>query len=211
MGFKMFCLLEDNYIIYGPYNWNQRLFQMVLQDDHNINMELPYYNSEVFVINDVLKIVPVDEVNIPEYNAIIHEVAGYTLMVKDNSVSMTYNIVDKSISTVKEQLKTRVAETRYNKEISGTYLNINGVDIKLYTDRASRNLYTQALQLGEFNKTWKFGDVWLVLNQEQLVHVVTAIANHVQSAYDWEKSIVDAIDAANDLSILSTINVKEGV
>lgn len=200
----MFCLLEDNYVVDGPYDWNQRKFQMILQDDHDINFSLPLYNSEVIIINDNLKLVPAHE-TIPEYNAKIQQLSGRELAVAEDSVTVTYAVLDKALETVKGELKAIVAASRYAFEVGGTYTTIDGVAISLSTDRESRTILAQALQLGAFDKNWKFGDVWLVLNQEQLVHVVTAIANHVQSAYDWEKSVIDAIDAANDLQTLDAI------
>jgi hypothetical protein len=200
----MFCLLENNYVVDGPYDWNSRKFQMILNDDHDINFSLPLYNSEVIVINDNLKLVPAFE-SIPAYNAKIQQLSGRELTVNEDSVTVTYAVLDKALETVKAELKAIVASSRYAFEVGGTSTIINDVTLSLSTDRESRTILAQALQLGAFDKNWKFGDVWLTLNQEQLVHVVTAIAEHVQSAYDWEKSVIDAIDAANDLQTLDVI------
>lgn len=205
----MFCLLENNYVIDGPYAWNQRKFQMILQDDHDIAVALPYYNSSVIVINDDLKIVPAYE-SIPSYNPKIEQLSGKELTVNDDYVTVNYTVLNKDLETVKTELKSIVAQTRYNYEIGGTYLTIDDAYIKLYTDRESRNIFAQALQLGAFEKNWKFDDVWVILDQDKLTQVVTAISNHIQSAYDWEKSMVDAINNSEDLLTLDAIDVFKG-
>ena len=111
-----------------------------------------------------------------------------------------YDLLNQSINRLVE--KTKVIEEKRDKKLRiCSHSNVvEENDIKI-CENCGIELSSDTF----FDKNWKFGDVWLVLNQEQLVHVVTAIANHVQSAYDWEKSVIDAIDAANDLVTLDAI------
>jgi hypothetical protein len=77
------------------------------------------------------------------------------------------------------------------------------------TDRVTRQIWLNALQLGVTNQTWKFNNTtWLTLTTVEMQSVADAMTVHVQAAFDWEKTIHDQIASAVDLTTLANININ---
>lgn len=211
----MFCILENNQVILGPNHWNKRRFESCLLDDCEIEFTLPPGNDnfQPIIVSENVKICPVRETIQPSYNTKIQQLAGpFTTVNEDNSITLTYNVVDQDINSVKNDLKAIVANNRWLLEVSGVNVNVQGQDIYVTTERGSRDIFLQAVQLGSDGQRWKFDNgIWLVLSLAELQVILNAIVSHVQMAFDWESDKLAEIDACVDLASLDAVILKHQI
>lgn len=185
-------------VLLGPMPWRHRFFQSELND-----LEIEYTISPTepnahLSINDNIEIFPVEKINVPEHNTLHQQLAG-PFWTYDNNVAIgTYHVAEKEEHIIKNELKALTASERYTREVSGTKITIQDIEISLPTDRESRNVFFQKLISMNENDTiqWKFNEGWLTLNKSEMNAVVDVITNHVQSHYDWEKDKIDEIENA---------------
>ncbi len=199
----MFCLLDNGTMVLGPKEWNARLFMQELEDEYEITFDLPARNvdNQEFVINESLRIAKIAGVRQAAVDSRMQELHGPFVEIEGTDVFLRYDAADKAIEVVKEQLKSEIAANRYALEIGGVVATVAGAEVGLPTDRETRAIFAQALTLGQFDKQWKFGDVWLVLGQAELEAAVAAISGQVQLAFDWEKSKLDELAAADAVQL----------
>jgi hypothetical protein len=210
----MFCIIENNQVILGPVNWNQRRFQNVLLDDCEVTIDLPYSNDNTpIIVSDSIIICPLKEIVQPSLNSKIEQFAGPFLTVNDdNTATLTYQVIDQSVDNVKTDLKTIIAHNRWLLETNGITVNIQNTDVNITTMRQDRDIFLQALQLGSNNQAWKFdNNIWLTLPTSDLQTIVTAIVSHVQMSFDWESAKITEIDSCTDLSSLDSIVLKHQI
>ena len=202
----MKILVSDNQVVLGPMWWNQRMFQSVITDELELDHTLPTLTeaSIAYSVSDTVKILPVEFTPV-NYDARIQQLAGPNWDIQADKAVASYTVVDKNMDVVRNELKARTAHIRWQKEVAGVILTIQGQEIVAKTDRETRNMYSQALLLGAADANWKFGDVWLVMSLTDLQTLVTGVLNHIQTQFDWEATTITAINGASDLSALVTI------
>ncbi len=204
----MYCLLDDNYIVAGPYEWNARKFSSELLDEYGIEYNLPVIpNNESFIINETLQLRPVVAVSHDEYNVKTQQLVGPYPIIDELGLILTYSVIDRDIDAVKLELKQQVATNRYNHEVSGVNVIVDDIEYTIPTDRESRNVILQSLALGVADKSWKFGEQWVVLDGGNLHIVVDAILNHVQQAFDQERSLIESINLIDTLDDLALLDI----
>ncbi len=204
-----YVLVQNNEtVILGPIFWNFRMFQSELRDEFDLEVSIPQSNEGVYKINEGFSIIPVEE-TVPSHNTKIEQLAGPFYTFTDTLATASYNVVPKSIESVKSELKTIVASNRYGKEVAGTKVTIQGKEISVSTTRGDRDIFLQALQLGADGKNWKFDEGFFVLSIAELQSIVGAIVGTVQGAFDWEASKINEIDSAESLEVLDAINLSE--
>ncbi len=204
----MYVLLENNYIVAGPFNWNARLFQNILNDDYEITYNLPYKTETSIKINDELALYPINNTTYSsDFNPKVQQLVGPYSTVNNEAVDLSYNVIERDINIVKEEIKAEIKAARQAKENAGFNLTIDGVELAVPTDRESRAIFHQALTLGAFDKNWKFGDVWATLSQADLITLVGAVLSFVQEAFDWEKAKVDELNAVSSVLALANFEV----
>jgi hypothetical protein len=204
-----YVLVQNNEtVILGPIFWNFRMFQSELRDEFDLEVSIPQSNEGVYKINEGFSIIPVEE-TVPSHNTKIEQLAGPFYTFTDTLATASYNVVPKSIESVKSELKTIVASNRYGKEVAGTKVTIQGKEISVSTTRGDRDIFLQALQLGADGKNWKFDEGFFVLSIAELQSIVGAIVGTVQGAFDWEASKISEIDSAESLEVLDAINLSE--
>ena len=204
-----YVLVQNNEtVILGPIFWNFRMFQSELRDEFDLEVSIPQSNEGVYKINEGFSIIPVEE-TVPSHNTKIEQLAGPFYTFTDTLATASYNVVPKSIESVKSELKTIVASNRYGKEVAGTKVTIQGKEISVSTTRGDRDIFLQALQLGDDGKNWKFDEGFFVLSIVELQSIVGAIVGTVQGAFDWEASKISEIDSAESLEVLDAINLSE--
>lgn len=207
----MYCLLENDNIVAGPFDWNARRFTLELLEEYGIKFDLPANsNNQSFEINNSLKLLPVHAVVHDEYDARTQLLVGPVPVVTD-VLKLTYTIADRDIDVVKSELIQQLAANRYNYEVKGVEIVLRGTTILVPTDRESRNTLLQCLALSVFDKSWKFGDNWVILSSDDLKTVVDAILAHVQSAFDWEQAkLVELADISllEDLAVFDVVKAS---
>lgn len=210
-----YLLVENKQIVHlGPVFWNYRFIRSELEDlgiDYMLSPEEP---SGHFVVNEtpdtVFEIYPVN-LKQPSYDSTYQQLLGPIWTFSDNIANGTYNVIDRDIVAIKNDLKSVAANERYKKEVSGIKLTIQDTEVSIATDRESRNVYTQKLVSMSESDTiqWKFPEVWLTLTRQELVSVLNSINTYVQTQYDWEVNIVEQINSAQDIETLKNIVIVE--
>lgn len=209
-----YVLVKDNHVFAGPNDWRPSLFKSYIEDDFEIEMELPQVAPLSGTnLGNGIAVYTIDDIQMPAHNPKIQNLSGpyYTFTV--NSATQYFTPSDKPIAQVQRELKEIVANSRWKREIAGTSATIQGQELKLTTVRGDRDIFLQALQLGGPDKEWKLttvsGDsIWLTLTASDLQIIVDAIVSYIQSAFTWEKSVIDQIDTpAIDLATLDSIDI----
>lgn len=201
-----YLLVENRQIIHlGPMEWRQRFFQSEL-NDLEVEFTVPPVEQGYIKINDNFEFIPVVSVEIPEYD-MFEELVGPTWNYDNNQAVGIYTKQQGNISAAKGNMKTIAASKRYEKENAPFTITVQGQSVSVDASRDNRNIFIQKYQLMADTDTvqWKFPEGWLTLTKAELGEVVLAGANHIQAQFDWEKSIIDQIDATDDVPTLKLI------
>lgn len=203
-----YLLVENRQtILLGPIVWKPRFIQSEL-DDLEVSYIVPPVEQGYIKINDNLEIIPIVEAPDPGHDPLYEELAGPYYTYTDNTATMTYNKVDRKLDDVKGNYKQLAAAARYARETSGTSAVVGDNIISLATDVASRANYLNLLNtVGEGTINYKTNGAFVALNATDLQALVDAVNVHVQDAFNWEKGILDQIDAATSIEELKAINL----
>jgi hypothetical protein len=203
-----YLLVENRQtILLGPIVWKPRFIQSEL-DDLEVSFIVPPVEQGYIQINDSLEIIPIVEAPDPGHDPLFEELAGPFYTYTDNTASMTYNKVDRKLDDVKGSYKQLAANARYVRENSGTSSTVGDNTINLATDVASRANYLNLLNtVGSGTINYKTNGVFVALASADLQALVDAVNTHVQDAFNWEKDILDQIDAATSIEELKAINL----
>ncbi|MBF0232293.1 MAG: DUF4376 domain-containing protein [Desulfamplus sp.] len=97
-------------------------------------------------------------------------------------------------SKSKELKKAVLADLRWQRETAG--ITVNGRTIK--TDRESQAKLTSAYTAAQINPmitiNWKCEDGWVSLNATEIKNIANAVIAHVQSCFNRENELQDAIN-----------------
>jgi hypothetical protein len=206
----LYVLIDGEYVVNGPREWNAKSFQNTLSDDYEINYVLPMQKEDfgIIVINDTLRILPAS-LTYPEYNSKIEYCDGPYWNYENNFAAGSFQVKDQPIDSVKANLKQIIAANRYNKEVAGTKTTIQELEVFIDTSRTNRNTYVNAYNLMADTDTvnWKFAEGWLVLTKEEMSNVVTTGSNYINAQFDWELSKVDEINNCTTLEELNNVDL----
>lgn len=211
----MYILVKDNNVFAGPNIWHPKLFKSFIEDDFEIIMDLPVQApiSGTNLGNDIFCYEITQE--IPNHNPKIEWLNGPFYTFTGDKAIQTFTVNPKEIEHVKKELLSIIADIRWKKEIAGVEHIIQNQTVILDTSRGNRDIYLQALQTGIDNVSWKFnssnGNIWLTVSLVELNAIVQSILTHIQTVFDWEKSIADSINNATDLNTLDGIKLGNEV
>lgn len=201
-------------VLLGPIDWRPAFIASVLQSDLDLPIKPEVLASdEARIPYDILpnvRVRPIVEES-TEYDPKIQFLNGPFWAYTDEHAVMTWIAADKDINLVRSELKTIVAGVRYNKEIAGTTVEIQGQTVSIDTNRGSRDIFVQKYLLMGDNDVveWKFPEGWLSLTKTDLGLAVSAGADHVQNQFAWESQKSAEIDACVTLAELANIVVEE--
>ena len=156
------------------------------------------------------------EKEVPGYDSKYYNLGNFTWEVieEDNvpiKVKLTYPLVERSIEEVKYSRKQEVTAYRKEKENKIISLTINETEIKIATSREERLILASKLSASPGLHNYKFSNTWLEITTENLQYVIGEIDKVVQSAYDWELSKLQEIDACQTLGEIYNVIIKEEV
>ncbi|NBP58549.1 DUF4376 domain-containing protein [bacterium] len=208
----MYVVKYQNMIVLGIIPWNNKYIQDVFRVRYRVNIEIPYdepaSESFPFIVNDDIIIYPAEEDRPPITNVLTQMYYGPTWEFLENKVIAHYEVVYYSLEDAKIKHREVAAGLRYKKEISGFNLEIGGVERFFSTNRDDRTKYSDRLLVMNDDEiiNWKFnnGD-WVNLNKQQMLSIVQAIHNHVQSAFNYELELNNAINSAQSIDDLLAI------
>jgi hypothetical protein len=205
----MYAVVYKGNVIVGPMEWNRAIFTGSLSKE-GVDVTLPRVAPETlpYVINEDSKICLVNE-NRPEMNPMVEYYYGPIWDITGDIAIANYDVMDSPVEFAKVNFKNQAADVRYKKEISGTKINIQNTEVTIDTTRDGRNIFVQKYSLMGDNETvnWKFPQGWLTLTKSELGSIVAAGASHIQTVFDWEKTINDQIDAATTKEQLLSIQI----
>lgn len=207
-----YLLVENKEIVHlGPIFWRHRFIQSEL-DDLEIDFLVPPVEPNAYIkISDTLEIFPVESITQPSYDPQYEQLVGPQWSFTNNVATGTYTTTSKEISVIKSDIKALTASERYNKEVAGTKVTIQGQEVSVDTSRDGRNIFVQKYTMMRDTETvqWKFPECWLTLSKSDLGQVVAAGAIHIESQFVWEQSIANQIDAAVSIDEIKAIVIVE--
>lgn len=206
-----YAIVHKNRVIIGPMDWKQKYFTDVLKIRHKIESSIPATEPDKlpFIINEETYIHRTIE-NKPEIDFMTEYHYGPLWEITNDVIIANYEVKDIEIPDARNNFKIIAANKRYNKEVSGLKITVNGVEVSVDTSREGRNLFIQKLLVMADDEVvnWKFPESWLELSKNDLKYIISQSSNYIQSAFDWEKNINNAIDAAISKSELKGINME---
>jgi hypothetical protein len=207
-----YVLVHNGFVINGPRAWNYRSFESSLQEDCEIEYKLPMSKTdeEIIEIDENTKIYAAELVY-PNYNAKIEYPHGPFWDFSTGKAIGTFQVLPTPIELIKNTLKAKVAEIRWRKEIAGLITNVQDNDVFVDTAREVRDVFLQKYILMNENETvqWKFNSGWVTLTRTEVNTIATAVANHIQSQFDWEIAKHAEIDACSTAEELDAIVLEE--
>lgn len=207
-----YVLINDNFVINGPRNWNARSFESTLEDDLELEFKLPLQKTdeEPIVIDENTKILPA-RLEYPGYNPKIEYIHGPFWDFSNDFAVGTFQVLPQNIEFVKHDLCQKTAGVRYNKEISGTKITIQDTEVTIDTARGVREIFVQKFLLMSDTDTvqWKFPEGWLTITKAELGSIVDAGVKHVQDMFDWEVTKCAEINSCATLEELDAVIIED--
>ena len=118
--------------------------------------------------------------------------------------------VPDNLAVLKDRLKSKLADVRYQHEVGG--VTINGALVK--TDRESQATITGAYARASVNPattvSWKADNGFVVIDAAEIMFFGDAVFSHVQGCFDRERHFNELIDAAETVDTLTGIDITEG-
>lgn len=137
--------------------------------------------------------------------------ATKTIAVRPLVVNLTPAELEARLVALRTQRKAAATDLRWQKEIGG--IVINGIPVA--TDDRSKMLILGKRAQAQSNPAmlfrWKAADGdWVDLTGAQIIAIADAVANHVQTCFDREGQLHDAIDAAKDATAVLAVDISPG-
>jgi hypothetical protein len=212
---KYLLVQNKQTVLLGPIDWRPRFIQSELNDLFDAGEKANAFTispTETGYVDcgDGFEIFPIASSEGSVHDPIYEQLAGPFYTYDNNVASEVYNVLDRDISFVKESLKQVAKLERQRKQNLGTTLNIGGTDVSLATDADElANFVSLLSSIGEDSVNWKFKEGFITLVKADVQSIVDAIRSHIQTQFDWEKTIGETIDATSELSSLKTLTITE--
>lgn len=209
---------NQNFVILGPIEWKARYISDILSDEFDDNITVTK-DDELRVPFEVIPGVKVrkcvtsfEEIN-PKINR--HEGPFWVYDDANTEIQAVANWikVDKPIDFVKSDLKSQLANLRWQKENKGVELTIQDAKVWCDTSRGNRDIFIQKYSIMSDTDTvmWKFpGDIWLNLTKSDLGYIVSEGSKYIQSCFDWEAAKAAGVDACTTLEQLDQFVLEDG-
>lgn len=207
----MYVVKYKQLVVLGIIPWNNQYITDVLRSRYRVVVDIPFDEPEEsefpFLVNEHITIYRAEEDRPTQINPMVEYYYGPTWDLVDNKMIARYQVLPLEVENAKQNYRDLAAQMRYNREISGTSIEINGAVYRIKTARGERSKYIEKFVTlsGDSTISWKFNEGWVTLTKQQLLSVVNAIDSHIQSAFDFERELVEAIDSSNSLDDLLNI------
>jgi len=211
------ALIHNNSLILGPIGFNVRMINSELEDfELEERITSQSYTQLPIHFSDELTHLLLIEKEIPGYDPNYYNLGNFTWeIIEENNVpikvKLSYPLVERSVEEVKYLRKQEVTAYRKEKENKIISLTINETEIKIATSREERLILASKLSASPGLHNYKFSNIWLEITTENLQYIITEIDKVVQSAYDWELSKLQEIDACQTLDEIYNVIIKEKV
>lgn len=207
----MFALVHNNKIVVGPRSWNFSFFNEYLVENQLDATSLTRPQPTQAIITDDWKILPVS-ITQPSYDPILEQLAGPFWTIGETEITGVYNVVPQSLDTAKSKLKEAVTNNRYIVETTDIpYTFPDNQTVEIYASREERGIYLETMLVlpAEMSIMFKFkGNTFKQVTKADLQAIVDVGMMHIQSAFAWESTKFDEIDAATSLQDLVGFEVR---
>lgn len=205
-------------VLMGPIPWIQPRFQREINDlvdngekptRYQIPTKAPEENDGYLDLGEGFEMFPVELANPPNFDPIYFQLAGPYYAYVNNYAVQSWDAVPVELWQSKNTMIEKIKALRYSKENGGITLDIQGLPVRIDTDRARRSIFTEKLTAMSETDTinWKFNEGWLTLSYSDVQTIVTSIANHVQQQFDWELQLTQQVDAVQTVEELQSIDI----
>lgn len=202
---KFVLMQNQQKVITGPMDWSVGMFSHGLSKIGIIDAALPSTLDGYLLIQAGVEIFPVTVAE-PSYDPLTQQLAGPVYSVSGQVATANFTVVPVSVDMIKSKLLDKAASARATKENAGVTVTIEGQNVLVPTDKASRTQFNSAASA---NSVWKFNqNQWIVLSAADIQTIQTAVTGVVQGAFNWEYSVFQQITAASDAATLSAIVIK---
>ena len=203
----MFVIVQNNYVVLGPMVWNRFRFQNFLLEECEVTFTLDSRNdSETpVVVSDEIKILPTATSPNPDYNPKTQILHGPFWAYTDSLATSSYQVVDKSVEAVKNELIAVAANQRWIKTSNTVPVTINSTEYKFDTTTQTTSALQQAITANVSSLNWKLKGEWITLSSSDVSTVYNAIVAHTQTCFDWEHSKVAEINNCTTLAELDAL------
>lgn len=199
-----YALIDDGVIKVGPRTYHLYFFNEYLESQ-GIQSNLPatYESLDPIVVSPTISILPVTQLDMPEYHPITQQLSGPFWTIGADSVTGTMDVVPVPLDAAQNKMKELVAAMRYKKENSLVDVAVQGVNVKVSAARGyDREIWHQMMTLMTDTSTtlFKFTDPttqWINLTKSDVVLVAATLAQHVQDWFTWENQKVSEIEQAD--------------
>lgn len=210
----MYVLVHKERVLVGPRSWVRGIFEEALQNV-GVTASLPRYDPGVIPLDiDEDTYVTVGELSVPNHNPRTESYHGPYWDFTDRArIVGTYQVQERPIGSIKEILRNEAAAERRRRETADATVTIQDTRVTINMSREDRNIIVQKyLIMGAIETAeWKFPEGWLTLTKNEMGSLVAAWANHIQSAFSWEKAKNDEIENAQTVSELAAIVIIDPV
>ena len=210
----MYAIVHNDYVILTQPKWNSRMFTNVLLEDCDIDRKILLSDEAnvPLIIDDNTKIVKVSDVK-PDYNSKIQWLEGPSYTIVDNVAVASYTVKDLDLDIAKANLKSVVPALRYEKENKTIEVTVDMQNFTVSTDRDTRAILASKLLsvASEDSFSWKFNEGWATATKADLESIIVQINTIVQTAFDWELSKINEIDACLTLAEIDLVQLYDVV
>jgi hypothetical protein len=214
----MFVIVNNNQVVYGPSEYNVNMFNYILTEELELDTEsfqIPSTLIESTNITDAIKILKVTETTIPNYNSKIEQLSGPFYSINESDVTITYEVVSKSIDSVVNELKQIISGERYKLETKNLNLMIGSTQVIVEGSRDNKMVFLLSYpllpEIGTVN--WKFpkSNNFVACTKVDIGYIVKEFVKQTQDAFDWEVLKATEIDNCTTLEELDNIKLTTGV
>lgn len=211
-----FALTHKGEIAWGPTDFNAAFLNAVLEDlgfppvDRYVDTRL------VTVIDEDTQtyFLPVNEI-FPEYNNLTSELVRSHHEIKykittnyPSHVNFYYSIIQRPLSQIKEDLKTKTKQYRDEYRDFTINYTIGEKIVNIRTDDKTRLSLVMKIASGDGPYKYKFGHDWINATKADLQDILSKIDEKIQFSFDWQNSKFEEIENASSITDLLKIDIS---
>jgi hypothetical protein len=218
-GTEQFVVTLDNTVILGPVNWNSGEFNKIL-NQHNVSDILP---SDILaykqgIVPKDTPLVIIENLKIYQVDKIINDTGFDNILFNGTDISWDY-LTGKAVGTYVptlnslEHIKTTLKQNLRNKnsilEDTSINVNIDGTEFNISATSWGRLfIMTKILRLADGESCdWWNNKEKITVTKEQLMTMLIAVDDYINSLWDDEIPKITAIDVCTTVDQLKQIEI----
>lgn len=209
----MFIIVKDNFVEYGPKEWNKNSFEYMVDILTSKKINLPNENTNVITIDEDCKIYPViQNIQETEIDIFYRDTTGPFWQFTDTHAIASYNITLASLDKIKNKIKEKIKKNK-NKKISFfiVKINVNNEEILFSINEQEKNNIFQKYSIMEDSSViqWKHSNGWIELSKSNFKELVNAVNYYIENEFIWEKTKCQEIDNCQNIDELKAFVTNE--